>query len=834
MIFFIVAALAALIPLVSGCGDNVSNELINVPPAISAMEAGESVLLVGEGTTISVKASDANGEHIAYNWSSNGGALSRVADDEYEFSTLVPGEFTVTVRVNDDDGFFDSESVVIKCYGDSDTEGAIGGTITVAAPAARPAAAGPSFSGNTLAAPVSILPADGRDPARRVVFESKGGGISACEADDFVPGEIMVKPAPGKSAARLASARGLKMIKHGPSGIALLGVNIAGLERDEAMSLTRRTCEELNREPELKFADLNGIRRAFSTPDDVYFDYQWHYKLINLPQAWNLETGSEDVVVAVVDSGIVSGHADLAGRLAAGYDFVTDLAGMGCDGDGIDPDPEDVSDSRCFYGPIPTDDYKFSGYHGTHVAGTIGAATDNGIGVAGIDRHAKIMPVRVLSIGGAMDYDIVQGLLYAVGLPNDSGTVPAVPAKIINISLGSEPGSGCPSAFADVFNSVYDAGAIAFVASGNNGYYAINPIALCDHVVAVGAVDRYGEVTPYSNGGTGLSVTAPGGDTSRSEEDGVLSTIRFDKTGNNTGYDFYQGTSMATPHAAGVAALMAAAYPAITPSQIAALMSQTAVDLGDEGTDTWYGAGLINAYSAVLEAKKLGQTVVEPRTPALSASQEELYFHYNEWYKNIILTNTGSGTLTLTSLSDTENSGGYWLGVTAGSDSKKIIISVSVNRDGLAGGEYSGSIDIVTNGGAARIAVGMEVDAPAVEPSPSCWYTTIYITVVSTSDYDVSVTSLPFSGGDYNMYKLDAGNHVIGAGTDCDGDGIIGEQAGVDFCGMYTQDGAMHYVTVEGKAIMKDADFTIEMSEDDCFTGGSQAPPGLKLLRRLP
>lgn len=162
-------------------------------------------------------------------------------------------------------------------------------------------------------------------------------------------------------------------------------------------------------------------------PNDPKYSQQWHYPIMGLEQAWDITTGSANVIVAVLDTGIFP-HPDLKANVIAGYDFVSDVYSAG-DGNGIDPDPTAVATAN--------DD----AIHGTHVAGTIAAASNNRIGVAGVAWLSKIMPIRVLGSQGGRDSDIINGIAYAAGLANTSGTLPAKRADIINMSLGGTASS---------------------------------------------------------------------------------------------------------------------------------------------------------------------------------------------------------------------------------------------------------------------------------------------------------------------------------------------------------------------------------------------------------
>ena len=347
---------------------------------------------------------------------------------------------------------------------------------------------------------------------------------------------------------------------------------------------------------EVAAAEPNYIRHILAVPNDPFYQYQWHYPQINLPQAWDVTTGA-NTIVAVIDTGVVLSHPDLQGQLVAGYDFIKDPATAG-DGDGIDPNPDDPGDHY---------DNGSSSFHGTHVTGTIAAATNNGVGVAGVAFGAKVMPLRALGIGGGYDYDIEQAVRFAAGLANDSGTVPPQRADVINMSIG---GTGFSPGSQDVYDQARAAGVVVVAAAGNDGIDEKNYPAAFTGVIAVGAVDINKARAPYSNFGSWISVVAPGGNTSQDvngdgKPDGVLSTAASDSSGTRVdNYQIWQGTSMATPHMAGVIALMKAVAPSLTPQTIANLLTSGALtdDLGTAGKDDQFGYGLINASKAVAAA----------------------------------------------------------------------------------------------------------------------------------------------------------------------------------------------------------------------------------------
>ncbi|MEU0166231.1 S8 family serine peptidase [Streptomyces iakyrus] len=339
------------------------------------------------------------------------------------------------------------------------------------------------------------------------------------------------------------------------------------------------------------------------TPNDTEYSKQWDLfestAGMNVPAAWDTTTGS-GVTVAVIDTGYVA-HSDLAANIVGGYDFISDTA-VSVDGNGRDSNPADpgdwYSDNECGQG-IPA---STSSWHGTHVAGTIAAATNNGKGVAGVAYGAKISPVRVLGKCGGYDSDIIDAITWASG-----GTVSGVPAntnvaKVINMSLGG--GGACSTATQSAINGAVNRGTSVVVAAGNENQNVSNASpANCNNVITVAATNRAGSRASYSNYGSLVDIAAPGGETRTSKANGILSTLNSGtKTPSSENYDYYQGTSMATPHVAGLAALMKSANSALTPAQIESAIKANARTL--PGTCSGgCGAGLADAAKTVQAVK---------------------------------------------------------------------------------------------------------------------------------------------------------------------------------------------------------------------------------------
>ncbi len=307
----------------------------------------------------------------------------------------------------------------------------------------------------------------------------------------------------------------------------------------------------------------NAYAYAFSfVPNDPYYAYQWHMTTIDMENAWELSTGS-GAVVAIIDTGVKQSLEDLAGtHFVPGWDFVNN-----------DSDP--------------TDDEG----HGSHVAGTIAQSTNNGTGVAGIAYNATIMPVKVLDKRGSGSFDdIAEGIYWAT----DNG------ADIINMSLG---GSSDLDILEDAVNYAWNHGVVVVCAAGNDGVSSPFYPAAYQNSISVSATTYLDGLASYSNYGTTIDISAPGGDSGDDNGDGYDDMIlqnTFSRDGD--GYYFYAGTSMASPHVAGVAALVKSKNSGLTNSQIRNILETTADDIGAAGWDNLFGNGRLNAYEAVMAA----------------------------------------------------------------------------------------------------------------------------------------------------------------------------------------------------------------------------------------
>ncbi|WP_419184113.1 S8 family peptidase [Streptomyces caniscabiei] len=414
------------------------------------------------------------------------------------------------------------------------------------APSAK-ADAAPAVAGATEAAPGTV--------AERLIVGYKSGSAEATSN----------KAADADAAAKGKEAgEDLDFQRRLGSGAALvdLGEDISKTDVADVIS-------EYRADPQVAYVVPDRLNKPQATPNDTEYTKQWDlYEStagMNLPGAWDKTTGT-GVTVAVIDTGYVA-HSDLAANIVGGYDFIADTT-VANDGNGRDSNPADPGDwtaaNECAAGePAST-----SSWHGTHVAGTIAAVTNNSKGVAGIAYGAKVSPLRVLGKCGGYDSDIIDAITWASG-----GTVSGVPAntnvaKVINMSLG---GSGaCTTATQTAINAAVNRGTTVVVAAGNSNANAANySPASCSNVISVAATNRAGARSYYSNFGSIVDIAAPGGETRTVETGGILSTLNAGTAGpGSESYDYYQGTSMAAPHIAGLAALLKSASSTLTPAQI--------------------------------------------------------------------------------------------------------------------------------------------------------------------------------------------------------------------------------------------------------------------------
>ncbi len=380
--------------------------------------------------------------------------------------------------------------------------------------------------------------------------------------------------------------------------------NLGALSAGEVAETIQDIAARLSADPAIEYVEPDAIMQIQQAVNDPRYGDQWHYTKpatgIDLPGGWAHATGN-GVVTAVIDTGYRP-HVDLAANILPGYDFITNTT-VANDGNARDNDARDPGDwiaaSDSSWCPLSP---RSSSWHGTHVAGTVAAVTNNALGVAGIARDARIVPVRVLGKCGGNLSDIADGMRWAAGLP-----VPGVPnnpnpASVLNLSLGG--GGACGPTYQSAVDDITATGASVVVAAGNSNADATNyRPASCDGVITVAATNTDGARSYYSNFGSAVEIAAPGGETYQVSSRGVLSTLNAGATTPGAdSYAFYQGTSMAAPHVAGVAALLYQLSPGITPAQVSITLQNTAQSFpsvsSNQCTTANCGAGILDAGAA--------------------------------------------------------------------------------------------------------------------------------------------------------------------------------------------------------------------------------------------
>ena len=378
------------------------------------------------------------------------------------------------------------------------------------------------------------------------------------------------------------------------------GAQVVSLGGNRSLEETQKIIKHLVTDPSIEYAEPDLLMVPMAAPNDPMYADQWHYFEatggLNVETAWNLGEG-EGAVVAVLDTGYLP-HVDLVGNILPGYDFVTNLS-MSNDGDGRDSDATDPGDAVAA-GECGSPDEIPSSWHGTHVAGTIAAIANNGIGVTGVAPKAKIVPVRVLGKCGGYTSDITDAMLWAAGIAVDGVPANENPADVINMSLGSSMQTSCGQTYSNAIAAVRNAGAIVIVAAGNSNANADTyPPGNCPGAFTVAANNRSGGRAYYSNFGSVVDVAAPGGaQFFGNDSNGVLSTSNAGADGAAAdNYLYYQGTSMATPHVVGVAALLFAAKSDITVEEVEDVLRTSARAF--PASCTGCGTGIVDADQAL-------------------------------------------------------------------------------------------------------------------------------------------------------------------------------------------------------------------------------------------
>ena len=402
----------------------------------------------------------------------------------------------------------------------------------------------------------------------------------------------------GKMAERLA----LPLIDGRPLGLHVQGLRGRGLS-------SRQLAARLQAQPDVEWAVVDQRRTITGVlPNDP--DYgagqasitptvgQWYLRppdgtavsAINAEGAWGLTLGSAAITVAVIDTGVRFDHPDLAGKLWPGYDFVS-RSDRSNDGDGLDADASDpgdwTTDGECGSGKAATG----SSWHGTQVAGLIGAATDNGLGMASVGRQVMVLPVRALGKCGGFDSDIQAAMLWAAGLSDVPFRNPH-PAQVINLSLGGV--GSCTVDYQSLLAQLTAARVVVVVAAGNTTGLAVNSPANCSGAIAVAGVRHAGTKVGYSSLGPQVALAAPAGNCVNDTGACLYPLLTTDNAGLTApGANSYSdssrvslGTSFAAPLVAGTAALMLSVDATLTPAQIKAALQATSRAFPGTGAQT--------------------------------------------------------------------------------------------------------------------------------------------------------------------------------------------------------------------------------------------------------
>lgn len=348
---------------------------------------------------------------------------------------------------------------------------------------------------------------------------------------------------------------------------------VQDLPASERSWVTRAMVGQLEGLSGVRSVSTNAVLKPSLVPDDPDYALQWDFKPypgMNVEGAWDLSLGAPDTIVGIIDTGHDADHPDLQGKWVPGYDFIADAESAG-DGDGPDPDAEDA----------------VANGHGTHVAGTVAASTDNGNQVAGVGWNTRYMPLRVCGRYGCVESDVMDALWYAAGyaVVGQPGQATAR-AAVVNLSLGGN--DVCHAAWQSAISAANARGVLVVVSAGNSSMDASAQVpAACEDVIAVGATNSSGARASFSNFGDKVDVMAPG--------EGILST----RYGGST--TTLSGTSMSSPHIAGLLALVKDILPGLSVGGALEVLGSGALPVSCTGAPGGCGLGLVDA-GAVLAA----------------------------------------------------------------------------------------------------------------------------------------------------------------------------------------------------------------------------------------
>ncbi|WP_082036134.1 S8 family peptidase [Bacillus sp. B-jedd] len=366
------------------------------------------------------------------------------------------------------------------------------------------------------------------------------------------------------------SVEELSRIKREINGELLNHFNSTYIFKSNSLN-TKQLIDYFGKRKDVEFAERHYIlmQNALPMPNDVFYreQYQWNLPAIGTENGWSISRGSKDITIALVDTGVDLNHPDLKNRLVRGYNVLKD-----------NNNPDDDNG------------------HGTHVAGIIASETNNGLGVAGITWFNKIMPVKAMGKDGyGTTFDIAKGIYWAT----DNG------AKVINLSLGNYQPS---RALKEAIDYAHKRDVVIVAAAGNDHSRQPTYPASYPQVLAVSAVDHDGGLAEFSNYGTYVDVAAPG--------------VYIPSTYFRSRYAALSGTSMASPHVAGLAGLIRSENPKLSNRQVARIIKKSAADTGLKGPDAQFGSGIIDVNRALQMARDMKNP---PRRPGAANQLFDLF-----------------------------------------------------------------------------------------------------------------------------------------------------------------------------------------------------------------
>lgn len=505
------------------------------------------------------------------------------------------------------------------------------------------------------------------------------------------PDRILVKFQPGtldEAKASVHQRLGGKVI----GAIPEIGVLVVSVPQNQAAEKARAYGAEKN----VKFAEPDYIAKAILTPNDPYLGNQWGMTKIQAPEAWSVTTGAPDVKIAILDTGIDQDHPDLASKIVASQNFTTSST---------------VDD---LYG------------HGTHCAGIAAAITNNSIGVTGVGFNTSLMNGKVLDDTGSGYYSwIANGITWAT----DNG------AKVISMSLGGSSGS---STLENAVNYAWSKGVVVVAAAGNNGNTASFYPAYYANCIAVAATDQNDAKASFSTYGSWVDVAAPGVS--------IYSTMpNHTNSIGLTNYGSLSGTSMATPHVAGLAGLVWATSYGTSNTSVRSRIESTADAI--TGTGTYWQCGRINAYEAVAPAA--------PQPPSLSVSvSAPSLTKATNFTVQATVSNSGEATATAVTATIVPPSGlntGESLTKSLGDIAGKASAETSWGVTASADGQYT----ITVNAAATNASTASGTATVTVDTTPPAQVTGLTVATVSSSQ--LNLTWIANTESDLNHYNVSRG-----------------------------------------------------------------------------